>query len=130
MEEEMEEVFRKKVEEKHAKIQKGDRCKKKFMHNILDKPAFSLEIPLIWDIKTSSCKGAESISWNFRDFEQRMLKERETLEEERQTIAARREEYLREVKEWEERLDTVGPSFLFSGIEKYDACPFYHRQVI
>ena len=38
MEEEMEEVFRKKVEEKHAKIQKGDRCKKKFMHNILDKP--------------------------------------------------------------------------------------------
>ena len=28
MEEEMEEVFRKKVEEKHAKIQKGDRCEK------------------------------------------------------------------------------------------------------
>ena len=47
-----------------------------------------------------------------------MVKERETLEEERQTIAARREEYLREVKEWEERLDTVGPSFLFSKIEK------------
>ena len=47
-------------------------------------------------------------AWKFRDFEQRMLKERETLEEERQTIAARREEYLREVKEWEERLDTVG----------------------
>ena len=58
-----------------------------------------------------------------------MLKERETLEEERQTIAARREEYLREVKEWEERLDTVGPSFLFSKIEKYDACPFFLAHV-
>ena len=77
-----------------------------YPHNILDKPAFCQEIPLVWDIKTSSSK--ESITWNFRDFEQRMLKEREVLEEERQSIAARREEYLREVKEWEERLDTVG----------------------
>jgi len=58
-------------------------------------------------IRTSRNKEAESITWNLRDFEQRMLKERETLEEERQAIAARREEYLREVKEWEERLDTV-----------------------
>ena len=94
-----------------------------YPHNILDKPAFCQEIPLVWDIKTSSSK--ESITWNFRDFEQRMLKEREVLEEERQSIAARREEYLREVKEWEERLDTVGPSFLFSKIEKQDACPFF-----
>ena len=77
------------------------------------------------DIKTSSSKEADSITWNFRDFEQRMVKERETLEEERQTIAARREEYLREVKEWEERLDTVGARFLFSKIEKYDGCPFF-----
>ena len=58
-----------------------------------------------------------------------MLKEREVLEEERQAIATRREEYLREVKEWEERLDTVGPSFLFSRIEKYDACPFFLAHV-
>ena len=93
------------------KKETGAKNNSEYMHNILDKPAFSLEIPLVWDIKTSSCKGAESISWNFRDFEQRMVKEREALEEERQSIATRREEYLREVKEWEERLDTVGPSF-------------------
>ena len=55
-----------------------------------------------------------------------MLKEREVLEEERQAIATRREEYLREVNEWEERLDTVGPSFLFCNIEKYDVCPIFH----
>ena len=111
------------------KKETGAKNNSEYMHNILDKPAFSLEIPLVWDIKTSSCKGAESISWNFRDFEQRMVKEREILEEERQSIAARREKYLREVKEWEERLDTVGPSFLFSKIEKYDACPFFLAHV-
>merc|ERR1712210_199180 len=65
MEEEMEEVFCKKVEEKHAKIEKND-----------------------------------------RDAEQKMRKEQEVLEEERQEIALRREEFHRELKEWEEGLET------------------------
>ena len=42
-----------------------------------------------------------------RDAEQKMRKEQEVLEEERQEIALRREEYQRELKEWEEGLETV-----------------------
>ena len=38
---------------------------------------------------------------------QRMRKEQEALEGERQEIAKRREEYQRELKEWEEGLETV-----------------------
>merc|ERR1712181_27304 len=66
MEEEMEEVFCKKVEEKHAKIEKAE-----------------------------------------RDAVQRMKKEQEALEGERQELAKRREEYQRELKEWEDGLETV-----------------------
>lgn len=36
-----------------------------------------------------------------------MRKEQEALEEERQEIAQKREEYQRELKEWEEGLETV-----------------------
>ena len=36
-----------------------------------------------------------------------MRKEQKALEEERQEIAQRREEYQRELKEWEEGLETV-----------------------
>jgi len=66
MEEEMEEVFCKKVDEKYAKIERNE-----------------------------------------RDAEQKMRKEQELLEEERQEIALRREEFQREQKEWEEALETV-----------------------
>ena len=42
-----------------------------------------------------------------RDAVQRMRKEQEALEGERQEIAKRREEYQRELKEWEDGLETV-----------------------
>merc|ERR1712037_441372 len=47
------------------------------------------------------------IEKNDGDAEQKMRKEQEVLEEERQEIALRREEFQRELKEWEEGLETV-----------------------
>ena len=80
----MEEVFCKKVEEKHAKIEKGER----------------------WRHKNRK-KEITSKKLIFRDAVQRMRKEQEALEEERQELAQRREEYQRELQEWEEGLETV-----------------------
>ena len=83
----MEEVFCKKVEEKHARIEKSERWRRK--------------------IKLQKNREIGQKNWIHRDAEQRMRKEQKALEEERQEIAQRREEYQRELKEWEEGLETV-----------------------